>query len=380
MRLLFLTGSLAHGGAEHHTITLANRLAERGHECHVGYVKPECDQLARLRLPGAGAAFCLDATRYLDLRALSRLATRVARIRPAAVVAANPYALLYASLARGLSGARAPLVIVYHSTRWPGLKQQAQLLAYRPWMWAAARTVFVCEYQRDYCMRRGLLSRRNTVIHNGVDTQRFHDHTSAAERQALRAALGYANTDYVIGIAAALRPEKNHIQLVEATARLRHAGFAAKALLIGDGPTRGAVEARARDLGIERDVRITGFREDVRPYLSACNVVCVCSLTEALSLAAIEAMAMAKPLVHSQVGGATELIESGRNGLLFPPGDTAALVDCLQWLTDRSTQLMMGHRARVKAETAFSEKLMVDRYEQLLLEVCGCTHHATARA
>src|SRR6202171_4966690 len=108
--------------------------------------------------------------------------------------------------------------------------------------------------------------------------------------------------------------------------------------------------------------------------------MCVCSRTEALSLAAIEAMAMAKPLVHSQVGGATELIEPGRNGLLFPPGDTAALVDCLQRLVDRSTQLMMGRAARVKAEVAFSEKLMVDGYEQLLLEVCGCTDHATARA
>ena len=380
MRLLFLTGSLAHGGAEHHAIVLANRLAERGHECHVGYVKPECDQLTRLCLPGTGAAFCLHATRYLDLRALSRLAARVARMRPTAVVAANPYALMYASLALALSGVRAPRVLTYHSTRWPGLKQQAQLLAYRPCIWAADCTVFVCEYQRRYCMRRGLLSRRNTVIHNGVDTQRFQDHTSIAERQALRAALGYANSDYVIGIAAALRPEKNHIQLVEATARLRHAGLAAKALLIGDGPTRGTVEARARDLGIERQVLVTGFREDVRPYLSACNVVCVCSLTEALSLAAIEAMAMAKPLVHSQVGGAMELIETGRNGLLFPAGDTAALVDCLQRLADRGTQLMMGRGARVKAELTFSEKVMVDRYEQLLLEVCGRADHATARA
>jgi len=108
--------------------------------------------------------------------------------------------------------------------------------------------------------------------------------------------------------------------------------------------------------------------------------VCLCSLTEALSLAAIEAMAMARPLVHSQVGGATELIEPGRNGLLFPAGDTAALVDCLQRLADRSTQLMMGRGARVKAEITFSEKVMVDSYEQLLLEVCGCTDHATARA
>jgi len=84
--------------------------------------------------------------------------------------------------------------------------------------------------------------------------------------------------------------------------------------------------------------------------------------------------------VHSQVGGAAELIEPGRNGLLFPAGDTATLVDCLQRLSDRNAQRMMGRGARVKAEIAFSEKLMVDRYEQLLLEVCVCTDHATARA
>jgi len=75
-------------------------------------------------------------------------------------------------------------------------------------MWAADCTVFVCEYQRRYCMRRGLRSRRNTMIHNGVDTQHFQDTTSAAERQALRAALGYANTDYVIGIAPRCGPRR----------------------------------------------------------------------------------------------------------------------------------------------------------------------------
>src|SRR5205823_7519986 len=94
-----------------------------------------------------------------------------------------------------------------------------------------------------------------------------------------------------------------------------------------------------------RDKLVTGVQTCLfrsRPYLSACNVVCVCSLTEALSLAAIEAMAMAKPLVHSQVGGATELIEPGRNGLLFPAGDTAALVDCLQ----RSEERRVGKECR----------------------------------
>ena len=368
---MILSGSLAYGGAEHHAITLANRLSERGHECHTGWVKPESAQLARLRPCAAGSAFCLDAGRYLDMSSVRRLAAALARLKPAAVVAANPYALMYAWLARRLSGAHVPLVVIYHSTRSPGFKEQAKLAAYRLCMWAAERAVFVCEYQRSYCLRRALRSRCNTVIHNGVDVERFRDAASTAERHALRAALGYTDADYVLGVAGGLRPEKNQAQLLEATAGLRARGLPAKALFIGDGATRAALESRARALGIAEHLRITGFRDDIRPYVTACDVICVCSLTEALSLAAIEAMAMSRPLVHSQVGGARELIEPGRNGLLFPARDTAALIACLVRLADGDTRAAMGRAARRTVEADFSEGRMVDRYEALLLEVGG---------
>jgi glycosyltransferase involved in cell wall biosynthesis len=371
MRLMFLTGSLAYGGAERHAITLANALAGRGHECHTAWVKGDAAQLGRLDLAHAGSAFCLNAARYLDLRAASRLAGALARHRPEAVVAANPYALMYASLACARARLRVPLVVIYHSTRWPGLKEQAKLLAYRLFMWAAARAVFVCEYQRRYCLRRGLASRRNAVIHNGVDVQHLRDAASPAERRALRARLGYTDADYVLGIVGGLRQEKNQAQLLEAAAQLRAQGVAAKVLLIGDGATRESVESRARALDLAAHLLITGFRDDVRPFVIACDVTCVCSLTEALSLAAIEAMALSRPVVHSQVGGAAELIEHGRNGLLFPVGDTAALVECLLRLADHARRTAMGRAARETVERRFSERQMVDRYEALLREVCG---------
>src|SRR5246127_2743540 len=236
MRLMFLTGSLPYGGAESHAITLANRLAERGHECHTAWVKRDSAQLARLHLESPGSAFCLNAAHYLDLRAAGRLAGALERHRPGAVVAANPYALMYAELACARARLRVPLVVIYHSTRWPGLKEQAKLLGYRLCMWAAARAVFVCEYQRRYCLRRGLRARRNAVIHNGVDLQYLRDATTPAERAALRAGLGYGAFDYVMGIAAGLRPEKNHAQLLEAAARLRAQGLAGRGGVFGGGP------------------------------------------------------------------------------------------------------------------------------------------------
>jgi L-malate glycosyltransferase len=113
-------------------------------------------------------------------------------------------------------------------------------------------------------------------------------------------------------------------------------------------------------------VTVTGFQQDVRPFLAACNAVALTSTTEALSLAAIEAMALGRPVVHSAVGGAAELIEPGHNGFVFPVGDTAALVDRLERLARPGAWERAGSHAREVAETRFSERTMVDRYEQLL--------------
>lgn len=370
-RAMFVTGSLAHGGAERHSITLMNRLAERRHECHAVYIKGGTQQLDRLRLRDGATLLCLDAARYLDLPALGRFASHISRIQPSAIVAANPYALMYTSLAMRLARRRVPLVVTFHSSRLLGLKEQLQMAAYRPLFWGADCAVFVCENQRRYWRRRGVFSRRNEVIYNGVDTVEFDAAHDSAAGARMRAALGLRDADYVIGIAAVLRPEKNHLQLVDAIALLRAKGIPARALIIGDGPMRTAVEARARARKVANDVLITGFQHDVRPHVAACDVMTLCSFTEAFSLAALEAMALGKPVVHAEVGGAAEMISPGHNGYLFPVGDTEAFVGSLTALADRRVARCMGGNARRVVEARFSAGIMVQRYEELLLALCG---------
>jgi len=173
-----------------------------------------------------------------------------------------------------------------------------------------------------------------------------------------------------------LRPEKNHIQLVDAIAALQLRGIPARALIIGDGETREAIQAAAHDLGVAREIVITGLKQDVRPYIAACDVMVLCSYTEAFSLSAVEAMALGRPVVHSDVGGAAEMIAPGRTGFLFPVGDTGAFVDKLAILADRTVSARMGREARTTAETLFSEKKMVDRYEKALQEICAAVRPA----
>jgi len=372
LRPVFVTSSLPHGGAERHSIALMNRLAERGHECHAVYIMDSGGPLDSVWLRNGGTLRCLGAARYLDRRAVADFAAHICRIRPSVVVAANPFALMYSRLALRGSGVRAPLAVTFHTTRLPGVKEWLQMLYYRPLFWSAECLVFVCETQRRYWLRRGVFARRLEVIHNGVDTDRFHDRWSAQQRGRLRGALGFADADFVIGIAAFLRREKNHVQLVEAVARLRERGIPARALMIGEGEMRAAIEARARELMVERSVVITGLRHEVGPYLAICDVVALCSdAVETFSLAALEAMALGRPVVHSEIGGAAEMIRPGDNGFLFPVGDTRAFVDRLASLADRQLSRRMGSRARALVESRFSERAMVDRYERLLLELCG---------
>jgi glycosyltransferase involved in cell wall biosynthesis len=372
LRAIFVTSSLPHGGAERHSIALMNRMAERGHECHAVYIMDSGGPLDNVRLRNGGTLRCLNATRYLDPRAVGDFAAHVSRIRPSIVVAANPYALMYSRFALLRSGVRAPLAVTFHTTLLPGVKEWLQMLYYRPLFWSADCLVFVCETQRRHWLRRGVFSRRNEVIYNGVDTEKFRDRSTAEERGRLRRAHGFSDADFVIGIAAFLRREKNHVQLVEAVAGLRQRGIPARALMIGEGEMRAAIEARACELAVERSVVIAGLQNDVGPYLAACDVVALCSdAVETFSLAALEAMALGRPVVHSEIGGAAEMIRPGDNGFLFPVGETRAFVDRLASLADPQVSRRMGNRARALVESRFSERAMVDRYERLLLELCG---------
>ncbi|HEX8988343.1 MAG TPA: glycosyltransferase family 4 protein [Rhodocyclaceae bacterium] len=370
MRMVFVTGSLVHGGAERHTITLLNRLTERGHECHALYVKDDPSQLARLR-PGAGGSIaCLEARRFFDRAALAELAARFTALQPSVIVAANDYAAMYAVLARWLAGTAAPILATFHSTKPRGAREQAKMLIGRCLFPSADCLVFVSSRQCRYWRRRGLWARRIEVIHNGVDAEAFSP-PGPGGGAAVRRRFGFAAGDFVVGMVAVMRPEKNHVQLLDALALLRAQGVPARALMIGDGPLRGEIEHAAQARGLAPFVSVTGLQEDVRPYVAACDAVALCSVTEAFSLAAVEAMAMARPVVHSDVGGAREMIVDGHDGYLFPVGDTAALAGCLARLADPGRAAAMGASARRSVEARFTESAMVDRYERLCAQLCA---------
>ncbi len=370
INILFIASSLCVGGAEKHTVALANHLDGGLFKSHLCYLKPVEALLPQVHPEIRERALSLDVRSRIDPSAIKKLREFIQGHDIDVVIATNEYPVLYVQLA--LLGNRLPprVIEVFHTTDFDRIKSRIQMLLYRPLFRRCDLLVYVSEKQRAHWQERRLHGKRDIVIHNGVDLERFQGFDDQAQNIVLRRSVGFAPEAYIIGVCAALRPEKAHIDLLEALRRLHDRGIAAKGLFIGDGPERTNIERRMARLNLEDSVVVTGFKDDVRPFLSICDVIALTShAVETFSIAALEAMAMCKPLVLTRIGGAEEQVDNGINGFVFEPGDIAALTERLAGLQDPQLRRKMGAASREKVEALFSEQRMIAQFKSQIEEL-----------
>ncbi len=159
------------------------------------------------------------------------------------------------------------------------------------------------------------------VVHCGLEEDAF---TSADEVSVV--------TDPQLLCIGRLSPEKGHLILLQAFAEVLRTHPQARLVLAGDGELRAPIQARISELGISDQVRITGWisSEQVRAEIRQCHTLVQPSLIEGLPVVIMEAMAQARPVISTYVGGIPELVQPGKTGWLVPAGDGPALVDALQ--------------------------------------------------
>ena len=366
MPVALLVSSLGTGGAERHTIALANHLADR-FAIDLIYLKRNESLLAEVGADRLAGVHCLEARSRLDLAAVGRLRDLLERRRTQVVLCTNMYPLAYAQAA-ALGSRRPPRVVeVFHTTIVSTLRDRIQMAMYRPLLEFGVELVYISEGQRNYWQRRGLRARCTHLVQNGVDVTRFVAEPHREAAATIRSRYGFSPDDMVVGICAVLRPEKAHDHLVAAVDRLRAEGCRWKILIIGDGPCREAIARDVADRGLDGDVAFTGMIPDVRPAVVACDAMALVSTSiETFSIAALESMALERPMVISDIGGARELVRDGENGIVFSAGDIDALVRALRRLHDRRTCEAMGREASARVRRLFSEDLMIRRYEDII--------------
>ncbi len=174
--------------------------------------------------------------------------------------------------------------------------------------------------------KEGVPDSRISVIHNGVNLDRYAAPDVAAKSSA-KGAFGFAGDDFVVGMSAWFRPEKDHQLLLDAFTALHKEAANAKLLLVGDGPLFERYRHSVRESGMDQHIRFAGAVDDVRPYLNAMDVAClVPKMNEGFSNSVLEKMATGLPLVLTDIGGNAEAVSHGENGFIIKPGDKSTLI------------------------------------------------------
>jgi glycosyltransferase involved in cell wall biosynthesis len=203
------------------------------------------------------------------------------------------------------------------------------------------------------------------VIRNGVDATRYENPTASA----FRAALGIPDGSAIVSVVARLYDYKGHQFFLEACRDISRRWPTTTFLLIGDGPLRRPLEEMTRTLGLQQQVRFLGTRSDVPELLALTDVAVLPSLEEGFPNAILEAMAAAKPVVATQVGGIPEAVVHGETGFLVPPRDSSALASAIgRLLEDPTLRTAMGLAGKQRVTERFTFARMVTEMEALYEE------------
>ncbi|HEY6188169.1 MAG TPA: glycosyltransferase family 4 protein [Pyrinomonadaceae bacterium] len=368
MRILHVSSARALGGGERHLADLANALATRGHDVYAA-LAPQSPLRAELsRLP-ARNVHTLPLRNALDVPSARELARLVRRSKIEIVHAhmARDYPLCsYAARRNG----SARLVITRH-VLFPLNRLHVFTLS------GVARVVAVSQgVARALQQQRRIFPEgKIIIIPNGIDTGRFDAQSRALDREELRRRLpGYAPGRLLVGTIGELKELKGHEEFLRAAARVAQRFPAADFLIAGEdfsrtGEERARIERLIAELGLQARVHLTGWLDDVAPFLSALDLFVSASRTESFGLAIVEAMASGLGVVATETEGARETVEDGVTGLLVPIGDIEALAHAIaRLLEDPPARERMGQRARQLARERFSLEHMVSATEQVYRE------------
>lgn len=344
-------------GSEGHLLTLLPRLRDGGTRITMlALVGPEggAEEFLR-RMADAGVpADTMEMRGHLDATLPLRLARYVRRGGFDAVHTHLLHADLYARPAARLAGR--PVVSTYHCDDpdhlRPGVRQADALTAR-----LCAGVVCISEAVAEFVHREMRVPRgRLHVIHYGMQAD---DRGGAAD---LRALIGAAPVDRVVGIVGRLVEQKGHVYLLRAMRRVMDEVPDTRLVVVGEGALRGSLEALAAELGIAGRVHFLGYRTDVPHLTRQFDVAVIPSLFEGFGMVCLEAMAAARPVVASRVSAIPEIIEDGETGLLVPPRDPGALAGAvLRVLANPEQGRRMGARGRGRLEDEFTVDAMVQK-------------------
>jgi glycosyltransferase involved in cell wall biosynthesis len=213
----------------------------------------------------------------------------------------------------------------------------------------------------DGLKKDGIQPEKIKQITNFVDTERFYP-INDQERHILKTALSI-DRNVVINFTGRIVERKGVDILVNAFAESMELMPSSILIIVGAGPDEDKIKNMASKLGINNKIRFFGHSREVIKYYHAADIYVLPSYAEGMPNSLLEAMACGLPIIASKIGGVVDVIENGKDGILFEPGDISGLSSALVRLSkDVGLRVRLGEEARKKAVEGFSIERVADEY------------------
>lgn len=360
VRVVEILATGTNGGAQEHVFGLMSRLDATHYEASVVSLSAG-SAVRKLERLGFDVTVIDEPD---DAAAVRALTAHLTLVRPD-VIHTHMYRAdivgTRAAIALGEAGRRRPYVVsTVHSSRIRSHEDRELLRNLTPEMdqlIAVSRSIErkIADEHRTAAPVR--------LIYNGVDLQRY-DHTDPC--CTLRDEYGMEPGASIVGVVARLEPEKGQQTLIEAWPHVLRKVPAAYLLIVGEGSRRDFLEQSAAAHKVAHRVVFTGRRDDIPAVTAALDVAVLPSWREAQGLSILEAMALSRPVVASDVGGIPEMIEDGVTGLLVEHDNPVALAaGIVRLLTDHAYADMLARAGHDLVHDRFCIELMVKAVEEI---------------
>lgn len=263
---------------------------------------------------------------------------------------------------------RLPIIVHVRESRsfFMGIKRKVRLFPIR---YFPRRFIVVSQAIKELLVDQGIPESKISVVYNGVDLNEFS--ITLEEREQYREALALNTSDILVGTVGQINPRKGTVYFVEAANSVRKQMEDAVKFIIIGGSGNPSYSAKVGDLiaryDLNRHLILTGFKENVRGYLGAMDIFVNPTLEEPFARVNLEAMAMGKPIIATDVGGNPEAILDGETGFLIPPKDPDELaIKIMKLAANNELRQQLGNAARRRVENNFTASKYCKEVELIL--------------
>jgi len=366
VRIAYVIKSMAMGGSQTHLIHVLRQLDRNRFAPTLYCLTGEGVLLDSVRELGVPVVAPAAARSFKGVSLILRMAALARALRAARIDIVHNY-LLRANLVGAISARLAGVPVVLCSKRGCHQRRGFELVSARIGNRLADRVTVNAEAVRDFVHANERCPREKmVVIPSGVDTDRFRPLAGSS----YKARLGLVESRRIVGVVTRMRVRKGVEEFIRAIGKLRETHPDVHGVIVGEVSLDDRLQQLVHGLGLEDHLSLLGRRSDMPEVLAAFDVFVLSSHDEGMSNAILEAMAMEKPVVATDVGGTGEVVRHGNSGLLVPPKDPDALATAIgEIVSEPSRAVEMGRLGRRLVEDGFSAHAMVRQMERLYLDL-----------